>query len=298
MLLYMFDYIWSKGIHRNNYSALQSNQRVINETTIQEIIKIYDGNIIWIRNGPPTSEQTDLDVFSKHIDKIQQKSVLVTGDGVRPVPSSYSETTVQTILNCDNIVSWYTQNYDGTLLHEKIKYMPIGFDLHTPKALIDNEPIKKILYMINCRLSNEEKIVNYILSDTYNSFTNPIRKIMYDTLKDNPSIKFVKNRLPFDQVTKLYNEYLFVLSPEGNGLDCHRTWELFLAGCIVIVKKTSLDDMYIKNKLPVVILDKWSELNENLEEKLKQWRETYLPYTNIHHIYSRLKYNYWIKELP
>jgi hypothetical protein len=66
----------------------------------------------------------------------------------------------------------------------------------------------------------------------------------------------------------------------------------------VIVKKTSLDDMYIKNKLPVVILDKWSDLNDNLEEKLKKWREIYLPYTNIYHIYSRLKYNYWIKELP
>ena len=36
----------------------------------------------------------------------------------------------------------------------------------------------------------------------------------------------------------------------------------------------------------------------SLEEKLKKWREIYLPYTNIYHIYSRLTYNYWIKELP
>lgn len=293
MLLYMFDYIWSKGIHRNNYSALQSNQRVINETTIQEIIKIYDGNIIWIRTGLPTSEQTDLDVFSKHVDKIQQKSVLVTGDGDRPVPSSYSETTVQTILNCDNIVSWYTQNYDGTLQHEKIKYMPIGFDLHTPQALIDNDPIKKILYMINCRLYNEEKTVNYILSDTCNSFTSPIRKIMYDTLKDNPSINFVKKRIRFDRVTKLYNEYLFVLSPEGNGLDCHRTWELFLAGCIVIMESSALDSMFINNNLPVIIIKNYEELNTNLTRKLKIWKEEIEPLTLIDNIIPKLKSMYW-----
>ena len=26
-----------------------------------------------------------------------------------------------------------------------------------------------------------------------------------------------------------YDKYNFVISPRGNGLDCHRTWELFLA---------------------------------------------------------------------
>ena len=31
-------------------------------------------------------------------------------------------------------------------------------------------------------------------------------------------------------ITKDYNKYNFVISPRGRGLDCHRTWELFLAG--------------------------------------------------------------------
>ena len=35
-------------------------------------------------------------------------------------------------------------------------------------------------------------------------------------------------------------KYKFVISPEGNGIDCHRHYEALMAGCIPIVEDSSL----------------------------------------------------------
>jgi hypothetical protein len=45
-------------------------------------------------------------------------------------------------------------------------------------------------------------------------------------------------------------KYSFVLSPFGNGYDCHRTWEALLLGCIPIMKKSRIDSLF--KYLPVL----------------------------------------------
>lgn len=53
--------------------------------------------------------------------------------------------------------------------------------------------------------------------------------------------------------------------------------------------------MYIDNNLPIVILSDWDELNYDLENKLKIWKNKYIEYTKLDIIYPKLKYNYWLK---
>ena len=48
----------------------------------------------------------------------------------------------------------------------------------------------------------------------------------------------------------------------GHGMDCHRTWEALILGCIVIVKKSVLDVLY--EDLPVLIVDNWSDITKEL----------------------------------
>jgi hypothetical protein len=55
-------------------------------------------------------------------------------------------------------------------------------------------------------------------------------------------------------------EHAFVLSPHGNGLDCHRTWEALALGCIPIVKSSGLDPLF--ENLPVWIVHEWSEVTQ------------------------------------
>jgi hypothetical protein len=119
--------------------------------------------------------------------------------------------------------------------------------------------------------------------------------VLFDLIKNNKYIHFLKQRISFEMITSMYNKYQFVISPRGNGIDCHRTWELFLAGCIVITKTSSLDDMFITNLLPVVILKDWSELNcDDLDKKLEEWYQKYIQYTSIDNIYPKMDFDYWI----
>ena len=47
-----------------------------------------------------------------------------------------------------------------------------------------------------------------------------------------------------------------MVSTHGNGLDCHRTWEMLFYGMIPIVKTSSLDVLY--RNLSVVVVSEWS----------------------------------------
>jgi len=149
--------------------------------------------------------------------------------------------------------------------------------------------------MLHSALKLKEKNETHVFFDSHVNISNISRIHIFQMFIDNPNFKFIKNRMPFTSITNIYNQFLFVISPEGNGLDCHRTWELFLAGCIVIKKSGPLDNMFIENDLPVVIIDDWDTLNDDLPNKLKQWKEQFIEFTDIRHIYERLRFEYWLK---
>jgi hypothetical protein len=63
---------------------------------------------------------------------------------------------------------------------------------------------------------------------------------------------------PLLDLWKDYKRYRYGFSTHGNGLDCHRTWEMLFYGMIPIVKTSSLDVLY--RDLSVVVVSKWSEV--------------------------------------
>jgi hypothetical protein len=291
--------IHSKSPIKNKYSEKHTETA----STTKEIIDIInsttkDKNIIFIRNGS-SRKIHDLDIFAYYLSLIKYPVILITTDGDRPSPSSYDfNKTVNPLLKSNMIIKWYTQNYDKSIIHPKLTYIPIGFDLHTSRWLIKNSISEKINYMINARISSskEKRINNLVLCDAHNSISHPERIEMHKILINNKKIIFCKNMLPFNDITRLYNKYNFVLSPRGNGVDCHRTWELFLAGVIVITRTSSIDDIYLKNNLPVVILQKWDELNHDIENKLKKWYDDHIHKTSFDNIITRLTFEYWLNR--
>lgn len=62
---------------------------------------------------------------------------------------------------------------------------------------------------------------------------------------------------------------MFVLSPEGNGMDCHRTWEALLLGNIPVVRRNPLVGLY--DGLPVLVVDDWADVTR---ERLAGWAAT------------------------
>ena len=64
--------------------------------------------------------------------------------------------------------------------------------------------------------------------------------------------------------------YTFVVSPQGNGLDCHRTWEALCLGCYPIIKTSGLDPLF--DDLPVWIIKEWSDVTaESMKEKASEF---------------------------
>ena len=141
------NYIWSKYTILNNtdYNFVKAPIISSNEMILKQIKQAND--ILWIRNGDnkKNSVKTDLDIFSEMIDKLNKPVILITTDGVRDVPSTYNNKTVQTILNSPKIKKWYTQNYDRTIIHPKLNHYPIGLDLHSYLNNNNNLEKKKII---------------------------------------------------------------------------------------------------------------------------------------------------------
>jgi hypothetical protein len=86
-------------------------------------------------------------------------------------------------------------------------------------------------------------------------------------------------------------EYTFVLSPFGNGLDCHRTWEALLCGCIPIVRTNVFNELF--EGLPVLIVENWKDItlsllqNTVIDFKVKHKQNEFQ--------YEKLKLSYYTK---
>jgi hypothetical protein len=109
---------------------------------------------------------------------------------------------------------------------------------------------------------------------------------------------------PPDTYFDILPQYKFVISPEGNGIDCHRHYEALLAGCIPIIE----DNPQIRDKYkgcPILYTHDYSEITETYliqkyTEMLDQtydfaplFLSTYTPQTQ-HEI--KICGNHWTKE--
>jgi hypothetical protein len=59
--------------------------------------------------------------------------------------------------------------------------------------------------------------------------------------------------------------YKFVISPEGNGIDCHRHYEALIAGCIPIVEYNPLVELKYRG-CPILYTRDYSEITETYLE--------------------------------
>ena len=282
--------LWSKGPIRSKYSKHKTESISSYKNLIRYMKE--SSEILWIRNGSYSqSRKSDLDIVANNLNFLNTPLILVTTDGDRSVPSSYKTSTVKSLLESSKIKLWFTQNYDGSIKHQKLKPIPIGFDLHTQKWLVGKSVDDKFLFIAS--QSSKPKI-RKVLCDAHLIISHPDRGEMIKTIKDNKDIVFIHERKPFVDIIELYGTHEFIISPRGNGIDCHRTWEAILAGCIVITRTSTLDEMFISNKLPVVIIQDWSELNDDLPQKLEKWSSEYSHLTSSQIIIPKLLFGYWL----
>jgi hypothetical protein len=246
--------------------------------------------------------------------------VLVTGDSEFSVPKvfSYKKSgrpffffpstkilqTFNRLVENPLIVRWFAQNNE--IHNKKIVSIPIGLDYHTLhendyhpwapgstrrspleqeaelKQIIENMPDLRDRPLRIC--CNFHFILPYV-----KQYWHKDRKFALKVLKDKPFAIFSEKFIPRLELWKSYQEFSFVASPHGYGLDCHRTWEALILGCIPIVRTSPLDVLY-KN-LPVLIVKEWSDITFELLELFKEAMK------DQDYNFEKLKLSYWVNLL-
>lgn len=101
----------------------------------------------------------------------------------------------------------------------------------------------------------------------WNDETNASREIYRQQFKESPNSLIIESRVSPQVIHKLMRRTLFVPSPAGNGLDCHRTWEaLYLGAVPVILEKDFCGDQ----SWPVLVVPTWNDLIEKDLDELQQ----------------------------
>ena len=293
-----FNYLWSKRVNYfGPYNEIQSEQKSDYRTIEKEVKGAKD--VLYIRNtgNRNPAVKTDLSHLYDLLKYIKEPIILVTADGVRSVPSSYDKGLVNKLLSSPKIKRWLTQNYDRTLEHYKLGYYPIGLDMHTTKFYPNNvkTPDEKWQYYLKIRRKNSKNKKKNIFCDSHLSITNKRRKEMYDILKNNKLIDFLPKRISGGEIMEKYSSYRYVLSPVGNGLDCHRTWEIILLGSVPVLESSSLDDMFLNNNLPVMVVDDYSKLNNMSHSELDNWWKANEDKMSDKNILEKFEVEYWLK---
>lgn len=256
------------------------------------------GDSVWLWGGVVTP------FFKNIVPQLKVPIVLVIVAGDHSFPSQY-DIDIENVLKNDNIVHIFAVNNDYKGTSNKITHIPIGIDFHTAayncvgdKSAVEEQErvLKQILQGLQpTHMRKPRAFVDFQHSDTmlngdfkrYLEFGED-RTSIFENLKKTQLIDY-SERLQRSDLWRKKGEYAFSISPHGNGLDCHRTWEDLVLGCIVIVKSSPLDQMY--EGLPVVIIKDWSEINSaNLQKWHKQYGDAF---TNPSYR-QKLTNQYWI----
>ena len=256
--------------------------------------------VVWVRAGNPSgSSGCDLAVLAGLLEDPGLPStafVLISGDGDRSIPSELPPETVRALLESPRVVAWYAQNFEGNEpVHPKLRPWPIGLDLHTGLSDVDfflhgggshaRRRLDAIMQLRDERPTTARSLsVLFDAHRDYNRFGNP-RAAAVRQLRNVTHVHFLQRRLGQLDVWREYTRHAFALSPSGNGLDAHRTWELLLLGTIPIVRRVKgLSPLF--ERLPVVQVDHWSECAD--ARLLQAWYGVLHPLTDAAHVRSVL----------
>ena len=155
------------------------------------------------------------------------------------------------------------------------KIIPINEFIIQASEISGNDKNEKTRYSIGLsfsilNISNKEKLDIQIgshqnlLFSSFNYDTDRKRrggeKINRRIIHNNLFKNGIKNyKIPYIDYINMLSKYKFIISPEGNGIDCHRHYEAILCGCIPIIEyNKDIEKKY--DGLPVLYTTDYSEI--------------------------------------
>lgn len=227
---------------------------------------------------------------SKVLPKINKPFVLLTNNSDLTIPDDV-QSEFATIIANPHLLHWFSQNC--VLDHPKVTRIPIGLDYHTLTPTrkqtfawsqperhpwgIKADPIVQEQQLITLSSISKPYWEREVKAYANFQFLMTTRYGKYDRID---AYNTLSKDLVFYEPAKCIRDicwnnmirYAFVVSPQGNGLDCHRTWEALCLGCIPIIKSSGLNPLF--KDLPVWIVQSWTEVTEeNMKRIINEFRE-------------------------
>ncbi len=209
--------------------------------------------------------------FAKYHTLIKNAYILITHNSDCAVPGQFAQ-----FLDDPKIIAWFTVNAD--CIHDKLYPIPIGLsNRNWPHGNIDMV-LRAMKNIPSLNMRENKAYLNIRLH------TNAkIRVSIWEYFKNKEFCLVRENRSIKDYLEDI-KQCRFVVSPPGNGFDCHRTWEALYMGSIPLIKHSSLDNLFID--LPVIFIDDWYLVDElflrkqyeEIQEKKFNMKKLYIDY--------------------
>jgi hypothetical protein len=215
--------------------------------------------------------------IKKVAPQLTKKIIVVSNDSDMDAPifekpvgvgDEIAKEEILAFINSEKCVHWFTQNC--SLVHPKVSAIPIGLDYHTFKH---ENPCRVQEYHLNV-IASRGKLFEERLLKCYSNFHFTMQGKYY-TAERLACVNEVPKVLTYYEPQRLIRSitwerqslFAFVLAPAGGGMDCHRTWEALLLGCIPIVKRFNVPCDSIYDDLPVLLVDEWRDITAELLQK-------------------------------
>lgn len=235
--------------------------------------KVKDGSTIFLNAD-------SLEFFFTQVHPhITKRYILVTHNSDCPAPGAFAS-----YLDDPKLIAWFGQN--GNILHHpKFFHIPIGI----ANRYWSHGDIKVIDHVIDQASTSHRDIVLYL---NQSDGTNKKERSLVRSLFGNKSFCHSAKHKPFKEYLTDLTHAQFVVCPAGNGLDCHRQWEVLLMGAIPVMLHSTLDPLFgPEGELPVVLVDDWSHVTE---EFLKSEYQRLKSKTRAH---ERMFAGYWLNKI-
>lgn len=227
-----------------------------------EVQSLKDGDIIYTHGF--YADQ----LFEK---AIKQKYILITHN---------SDNSIE-IAPPENVLMWYAQNVN--IVHERVKSIPLG---------IENDFWLKDKKKLMQRKLRDKKNFKRMLYVNHNIKTNPKeRQKPYDLFSGKPwaTVNTGSNGQGYENYLENIYNHPFVICPQGNGIDTHRTWECLYMNTIPIEKRNINNQFY--TDLPILFVDNWEEITERF------LHDSFMRMTSMEWNLKKLTFEYWQNEI-
>jgi hypothetical protein len=178
------------------------------------------------------------------------------------------------ILHHPLLIKWYGQNM--RIISDKTLPIPLG---------LENQYWKRTnILTIKKNYSNSKEKLLYL---NFSLHTNPNRSKIMNILLQNG---FNKNKkLDWDSYIEDLSRHKFCISPKGNGVDCHRTWECLYLGVIPIVEKSQ--HMSYFQDLPILFVDSYDNIS------IEYLNQIYKSFQQKSFNMDKLSLSYWNRKI-